>query len=363
MRVLVDIGHPAHVHLFKNMIWSLEADGHKVKIAAKDKDIVLSLLNAYGFKYENLGKHHKKLLNKLSGLIARDYKLYKVSREFKSDIFISHGSMYAAHVAKLLGKPHISLEDTEHSTEQIRLYAPFTDAILTSTCFKKDLGKKQVRYNGYHELAYLHPNYFTPNRGVLDELDLNKDDKFIILRFVSWDASHDIGHRGFDLETKKNLIREFEKYGMVFITSESTLQKEFEKHRLTIPPEKMHDLLYYASLYIGEGATMATEAGVLGTPSIYLSSLVGTMGNFEELEKYGLVYSFQDQDLALDKALQFLEEKKLKEKWQKKRVKMLNDKIDVTKFMTNFIENYPESFLEYKANTPNKGKKGNYYHN
>ena len=43
MNILVDIGHPAHVHLFKNMIWNLEEDGHEVKITARDKEIALYL--------------------------------------------------------------------------------------------------------------------------------------------------------------------------------------------------------------------------------------------------------------------------------------------------------------------------------
>lgn len=348
MRVLVDIGHPAHVHLFKNMIRILEKNGHEVQITAREKDVAFQLLNAYGFKYENLGKHRVGLVNKALGMIKTEYRLYKVAKKFKPDIFTSHGSMYAAHVAKLFGKPHISLEDTEPSIGQIRLYAPFTDVILTSTCFKLDLGKKQVRYNSYHELAYLHPNYFKPNPAVLDELGLSKDDKFIILRFVSWGGTPDVGQHGFT--DQKELIRELEGHGRIFITSEKPLSKDFEKYRITVPPEKIHDLLYYAAIYIGEGATMASEAAVLGTPAIYVNTL--RLGyTDEEEEKYGLVYNFSDQKTAqkqaFEKAIELLENENLKREWQKRREKLLKDKIDVTKWMIEFIENYPESFYEY----------------
>ena len=65
-------------------------------------------------------------------------------------------------------------------------------------------------------------------------------------------------------------------------------------------------------------------------------------------KRYGLVYSFQESNLALEKTLQFLEDEKLKASWQKKREKLLDEKIDVTKFMIDFIENYPDSFDEYK---------------
>ena len=94
---------------------------------------------------------------------------------------------------------------------------------------------------------------------------------------------------------------------------------------------------------------MATEASVLGTPSIYISSLVGTMGNFIELEqKYDLLYSFREPDKAIQKALELIQQPDLKEKWAKKREGLLADKIDVTQFMVDFIENYPESFVKYK---------------
>ncbi|RLF94360.1 hypothetical protein DRN50_05610, partial [Thermococci archaeon] len=150
-----------------------------------------------------------------------------------------------------------------------------------------------------------------------------------------------------ELTKLQNFVKELERFGEVFITSESPLPSEFEKYRIKAPPEKMHDLLYYATMYIGEGATMATEAGILGTPSIYVSSLVGTMGNFEELEKrYGLVYAFQDPNLALERATELLNSNDIKERWRKRRDRLFREKTDVTRFMTDFIENYPQSFKE-----------------
>ena len=274
-------------------------------------------------------------------------------RDFNPDISVAMGPIPLAHVSKLLNKPCISFTDTEHDRFERLLSDPFVSAICTPSCFKLDLGKKQVRYNGYHELAYLHPNYFKPDSSVLDDLGLSRDDKFVILRFVSWEASHDIGQRGLDLETKKELIKEIEKRAQVFITAEKILAKDFEKYRITIPPEKIHDLLYYATMYIGEGATMASEAAVLGTPAIYVNTL--RLGYTDEEEKnYGLVYNFSSPETAqkdaLEKAVELLEDRNLKKKWQRKKEKLLNEKIDVTKFMTDFIENYPESFIEYKSN-------------
>jgi hypothetical protein len=272
-----------------------------------------------------------------------DLRMYIAVRKFRPDIFLGFGSIRAAHASKLMGKPCIALDDTEHAKWEHLLYVPFTDAILTPACFNKDFGKKQIRYNGYTELAYLHPRYFKPNPSVLHEMGIEKNDPYILLRFVSWSASHDVGQHG--IRNKYDLVKKLEKYGRVFISSEGSLPSELRSYSLSLSPEKIHDVLYFAHLYLGEGGTMATEAALLGTPSLFVSSLAGTMGNFIELEKkYGLMYSYKDPDRAVDHAIELLHQNKLKECWQQKRDLLLNDKIDVTEFLIDFVENYPGSF-------------------
>lgn len=349
MKIVVDINHPAHVHYFKNFIWEMERKGHEILITASEKDVTYKLLNNYGFDYINLGGYGSSLIKKLINIPILDLKMYNIVKNFKPDIFIGAGSIRAAHVSFFLRKKCINFEDTEHSMEQIRLYLPFVDAVCTPSCFKKDLGRKQIKFNGYLELASLHPNYFTPNPAVLDEIGLSKDDIFIILRFVSWGASHDFGQHG--LNNKIKLIKELEKHGRVLITSEGNLDKDLEKYKIKISPEKMHDLMYYASLYVGEGATMATESAILGTPSIYVSSLTGTMGNFIELEqKYGLIFSYSESNEAMKKAVELVQKPQIKKEWSKKRETLLKDKIDVTGFMVWFIEDFPKSLEKMKDN-------------
>ena len=62
----------------------------------------------------------------------------------------------------------------------------------------------------------------------------------------------------------------------------------------------MHDLLYYATMYIGEGATMASEAAILGTPSIYINTLRLSYTDEEEA-KYDLLYNYSFQKQHKDK--------------------------------------------------------------
>ena len=108
----------------------------------------------------------------------------------------------------------------------------------------------------------------------------------------------------------------------------------------------MMSYLFNADLYIGDSQTMAAEAAVLGTPSIRFNDFVGKLGYLEELEhKYGLTFGIKtsEPERLLQKVGELLNTPMLKEKWQKRRQKMLSEKIDVTAFMVWLIENYPES--------------------
>jgi len=354
MRVLIDIGHPAHVHLFTHFALEMQSKGHKVLFTCRDKEFEIELLKSYQFTYKSFGKKYKSIIGKLWGLVKFDWMEWKTALAFKPDVFISHGSMYAAHAAFLRGKPHISLEDT-FNFEQIRLYLPFTKVVLTGNYEHPFHSNKVIQYAGYHELAYLHPHRFTPDITVLQELGVLLEEKYVIVRFVSWNASHDIGHKGISFENKLKAIKAFSNYAKVFISSESELPKELKPYQYPLNPITMHHAMAYASLIFGESATMASEAAMLGVPSIYLDNT----GRFytDDLENnYDLCFNYteslQDQEKAIVKGIELLQRDKtdLQLEWHQKRKKMLKDKIDVTAFLVWFVENYPQSKEIMKEN-------------
>ena len=57
MRILIDIGHPAHIHLFKNFACRMQERGHKILFTCRDRECVLQLMRFYEFVYDNFGKH------------------------------------------------------------------------------------------------------------------------------------------------------------------------------------------------------------------------------------------------------------------------------------------------------------------
>ncbi|MCD4798674.1 MAG: DUF354 domain-containing protein [Methanosarcinales archaeon] len=344
MKILVGISHPKHVYMFKNLIKIMEAKGHEFKVIMVEKEITGYLLEKFDIQYKLIGKNQPTLFKKMMSLPIWEYRTLKIATKFKPDIFIGQALPHFAHISTLLNKPFIVCEDTEIAKKLHRFVLPFADAIVTPNCYKDDLGKKHVRFKGFFELAYLHPKNFEPDISVLDDLGININDKYVVVRLVSWHAHHDIGYKGMSLEIKKKVIEELEKYAKIYISSESALPSEFKKYELKCSPVKMHNLLYYAALYVGDSGTMATEAGILGTPSIYISSLASAMGNFEEMEKkYGLMHSYSDPLMALYKALELIKNNNSKEDCKLKRLKLLEDSVDVNELLIDIIENINNS--------------------
>jgi predicted glycosyltransferase len=239
-------------------------------------------------------------------------------------------------------KPHIVLEDS-FNMEQVRLYLPFSSAVITGNYPHPDLGRKEIRLQTYQEMAYLHPACFKPDVNIREELSLGKEEKYFIIRFVSWNASHDIGQRGLTMNMKRELIRILEEHGRVFLSSENDPGLEFEKYRFPLPPEKMLDALAYAHMFVGEGATMASECAILGTMAIYVNSIergyVTDQGN-----KYKLAYNFRNGDGVISKVRELLQEEELKSRTLLSRQKLLDENIDLTAFLVWLTENWPDSF-------------------
>jgi predicted glycosyltransferase len=349
MRILVDIMHPAHVHFFRNAIRLWEKD-HEVLVTSRDKEMTLDLLDRYGIENTCISRQASGLAGLFAELVKRDLRLYGIARKFKPDVLTGIAGVSVAHVGKVIGKPSVVFYDTETATLSNAITYPAASAICTPDCYMGDLGRKHVRYAGYHELAYLHPKRFTPDRSVLDGLGLG-DGKFFILRFVSWQASHDIPQKGLSPENKMKLLDLLKAKGRVFISSEAPLPPELEPYRLSAVPEKMHDLMAFSSMVIGEGATVASEAAMLGVPALYITKPGRGLGYTNELEeKYGLIYNFgiEQYEAALGKVEELLGKPDLADEWSSKHSRMLSDKIDVTEFVKRFVEIYPADPEEAK---------------
>lgn len=346
MRILIDVGHPKDVNVFRHSIYKFQKDGHQIKIVVRAKENTCKLLDDLGFEYETL-PHFDSMHTKLLGIAICDILLYKISLKFKPGIFLSAGSPYSAHVSALIRKPHLAFIDTEIAGLANKLMIPFTDKIYTSSSFYKELGKKQVRFNGLFELAYLHPNYFIPDKNVLDKYGLNED--YLILRLSSLSSHHDLHAKGFNFKDETDFLSylsQLEEHGRVVIFSEFDDWSSVNSRKLNIDSLDLHSILYYSKLYIGEGASMAAEAAVLGVPSIYVSTT--RRGYLNDLESSNLVFTFDDKCSALNKANNILSTNSSLESSGKYKEKYLQNKDDVVELICN-------SICEYKIDCEKNG--------
>ncbi|MCK5580043.1 MAG: DUF354 domain-containing protein [Candidatus Omnitrophica bacterium] len=334
MNILFDINHPAHVHYFRNAIGLLQKQGHQIFVTARDKDVTLQLLDSFNLKHQNLSTAQNGLWKLGFELVKREAQIFSILLRKKISICVSSTGACSVHACKLLGIPSLVFYDTEDATLQNALTIPFATQYITPESYFKRMGKNHTTYNGVQELAYLHPKYFSPDPSIYDLLQIAPDEKYIVIRFVAWGAAHDIGKKSLSEAAKQRLVKSLSRMARVIILSESALSPELEPYKFSAPPERAHDLLNYASLYIGESATMASESACLGTPAIYVSPR--KLGYVKEGEKYELIFDLDKEEDILNKSKEILS---MADDlfWKKKREAFLNAHIDVTDFFVKTI--------------------------
>ncbi|MCQ2344347.1 MAG: DUF354 domain-containing protein [Paludibacteraceae bacterium] len=348
MNILFDIGHPGHVHLLRNSYFKLIEDGHKVWVTTKNIKIIKELLDYYKIPYIPLGKKADSIIGKQLNQFKYNFLIWKLVLTNKITLGVG-SSITIAHVSRITKMQSIVLDDDDDNIEPLFVkYAhPFADVVLTPSAIKKDRKTPNaIFYNGYHELAYLHPNRFQPNSEITKNIGLDEGEHFFIMRFNAFKAHHDVGVIGLSLEQKLELVHLLEQYGKVFITTEREPEPELKKYHMPVSPEKIHDLMACATMFLGDSQTMTSEAAILGIPALKCNTFAGKLAVPNELEdRYGLCYSYlpENFDKFYNHIKSILENNDPKDEWKKKREILLKDKIDVSSFITWFIENYPES--------------------
>jgi len=328
MKLLIDIGHPAHVHLFRRLADVLRSIGWQVLFSVRPKSNNVELLKAFNLPYSECGVFKKSISGKIASLFTRDIAMYRLFKSYNPSITISHSSFYLSQVSWFCGVPNITLEDTGN-LEQILLYLPFTD--------------EQIRYNGFHETAYIHPDF---NKE--DTESLYPQPNVILIRLVDWTASHDIGQQGLSAPVIEHLISLTNDQYKIKILSEKPLPDELQRYALQIEPHRLHDYLSRVNLYIGEGATLASECALMGIPAIYVNSR--SAGVIEAQAAAGLLFHFKNSEGILEKARELLSDTDTLAIHKVRANHFLQDKINFSRFLAWFIQNYPDSKRIMKEN-------------
>ncbi len=339
MRVLVEILHPAHVHFFRNAISEWASRGDEVLVLSREKDVANELLRAYGIPFESISRLGNSKLSLLSEMLVRDVKMLRRALEFGPDVLVGIMGVTISQVGALIRKPAIVFYDTENAKVTNRVVYPLSHSVCTPDCYADRVNGNHVTYPSYHELAYLHPSRFTPNPEVVRAAGVEPDDPYFLLRFVSWQASHDVGEHGFSLSMKRELVKSLAARGRVLISSESQLPSDLESYRFAAPPEQIHHFIACSRMLIGESATMASEAAVLGVPAFYIAD-TGRGYTDEQEKRYGMVFNFtrsQAQE-AFAKVESLLDDPDFFVRAKAAHGQLLRDKVDATTWLIDYVD-------------------------
>ena len=338
MRILIDINHPAHAHYFRNFIKIMEREGHEFFILNRDSKMINQLLDFYGIKHiiRNKRPDKKGSFASLMNLLKMIIWCTKESIFFKPDMYIGFGSSACAVTSRIFRKPCILMDDTEHNNMNHKIYYPCCSTVLTPFYFNKNLGKgknsKQIKFDAFVEQLYLHSKYYNKGTSVLEELDILPQE-YALVRFIAYDAHHDIGAKPLSLEAKKRIVEKISQKTKVLVSLEKSI---------------MHDLEANAKFMITEGATMASESYVLGVPYIYLNPL--RCGNIDYQCEENPNRAFQTTDLneVMAKIDDFL---KADIDTEKEKAEIEKRTTNPTDLLIWLVKNYPKS-CEIMKNNP-----------
>lgn len=354
MRLLIEAHHPAHIHFFKHPVRLWRERGDEVLLLGRDRDVMKQLLAAYSFiPTQIITGTRRGNRFPLREMLARQAAVAQTIRSFRPDVVVSLMGSYT-QAARVLGVPNIIFTDSEFQSFNHKIAHPFANRIYTPQCFWKPLGRKQHRYRGYHELAFLHPRRFTPRREVLTRLRANggpaaasrpgssaapEPGQYVVIRTSAWNTLHDIGESGFGKALDPMLREVLARYSAYIVPEGGKIAPEWEKYKLSVPPDDYHDVLAFARLVVTEGASTASEAACLGVPSVYVNTT--RRGYLEDQERrYRLVFNFTDPEAAARKVSELLAEPPSAEELAAAQRRLVADHIDVSEFVVEELDRF-----------------------
>lgn len=342
MRILFDLGHPAHVHLFRNAIGALQRAGHETVVCSRDKDVTEPLLDHYRIPHDSLSRAAHGLGRMALELLRRTRRILALHRQRPFDQACGT-SVSIGFLRRLCGVPAFNFSEDDDATIPLQAWLsyPFSDRIVHPDClrYRRWRGKRWP-HPSYHELAYLHPDRFRADPEVPRRHGLEPG-RYAVLRLSALKAHHDVGARGL---SPAFLARLEARLGGLDVVRSVEGERS---HR--VPPWDFHHLLAFARLVVADSQTMTIEAAVLGVPVVRVNSFVGRSSVLHELEeRYRLALGFlPDETVAAEAAVaELLADPATGERWRHRRRRMLADKVDLTTWMLNNLPGWATASVE-----------------
>ena len=200
LRFYVDILHPTDAHFFHHFIDDMRARGHEFLVASREKECAVDLLDGFGIPHTVASRQAHGTAGLLAELGRRVAFATAAAYRFDPDYLIGLWGPVVAPVSKLVRGRSVVLYDNEAARTVNKTVYRLCDVFCSPRCYQDDAGPHHVRYPGYQQLAYLHPKRFRADASRLAQYGFGEERLFVV-RFVSWEAAHDIGDRTAFLST------------------------------------------------------------------------------------------------------------------------------------------------------------------
>ncbi|MGA2320313.1 MAG: DUF354 domain-containing protein [Solirubrobacteraceae bacterium] len=297
MRIWIDLTNSPHVLVMRPVIERLAADGHEVRVTARDFAQTIELCERFEIAHTAIGRHRgERLAFKAAGLASRSAALVRWARAdahaagaARFDLALGHGSNDVTVAAALLRIPSATMFDYEWATVQHNVNCRLARAVVVPDAIPPERlerygAKGKLRaYAGLKEEYYL--SDFEPDVGVPEQLGLDRARPIIVVRPP---PEVSLYHRFENdlfvqvLERLRAAAAEEGAQAVVLPRVDSQRERLGAIAEFVVPEHAIdaQSLIAYADLVISAGGTMNREAVALGTP-VY-TTFEGRLGAVDE---------------------------------------------------------------------------------
>lgn len=332
MRYLIFANTPAHVHLYKNLVGELRSEDHDVLVLGRAYGCTEELLSYYDLPYEIYGGQAPSFRSLVTNVPRQFATILRRVRAYDPDVIFGRGSYAAFGGAVSRTKTILVLDSTPYNVGPV-VSSKFVHRVLTPESYGRRLGRHHHRFQGFKECAYLHPEVYTPDSSVRDDLGVDETEPYAVVRFNAYDSIHDVGLGTGPTSNRVTLLDRLADHATVFVSDESeTLDlSNLDVRPFDLHPARIHDALAGAHLVVTDTGTIATEGALLGTPAIrFVDDDEPAMGEFEELEANDLLIQHSTLEGVLADARSILETETAQRRWQHRKDQYLSSKPNLT---------------------------------
>ncbi len=297
VRIWVDLTNSPHVLVMRPVIELLLADGHEVRVTARDFAQTLELCERFGIEHVPVGRHRgERLAAKAGGLASRSAALVRFARADaraadgrRFDIALGHGSNDVTVAAAALRIPSATMFDYEWATVQHQLNCRLARAVVVPEAIPPERLRrygaehKLRRYPGLKEEYYLAD--FEPDPAVLVELALDPGRPIVVIRTPPEVSLYHRFENDLFADVLQRAREQAASSGVQPVLLPRTEEQRGELSGVpgfVVPPHAIdaQSLMAYADLVVSAGGTMNREAVALGVP--VCTTFEGRLGAVDE---------------------------------------------------------------------------------